>query len=349
MSEFSLRPMEPSDGPAIDELMRNEAQTTAFALSTRYQVDIHEALLAQHPSLYGVVATAAGTDGLVGVATAFIDEVAIGGRLYPSALLENLKVRHDVRRQGLGARLAAWRIDEARRRFGGEGVIVTSVEASNAASLATAHRWSTQLLGPVRIVIARVSAKAPRTDRVNVRAPTENEIPQVVEAVNAFHEGYDLFPRQTPARFAATLSATVGGDRFRHYRVAVAGDGTILAGAAVTERFRLMTDHIERIPRPLHLVSAVVPILPRDRTIRSIELSLAWHAPGRTDAGRSLWDAVRYEWRDHATHATGEADPRSSLMEMFHVGFTFAPRVQLMIPIHSPVPVDETRLVYVWR
>jgi hypothetical protein len=92
-----------------------------------------------------------------------------------------------------------------------------------------------------------------------------------------------------------------------------------------------------------------VPIFPPDRVIRTIELSLAWHAPGQVRAGRQLWDAIRYEWRDRATHVAGIVDPRGSLIEAFHVGPTLVPRVQLMIPVQSPVPLDEDRLVYMWR
>src|SRR5829696_126949 len=136
MVEFRLRAMEPTDGPAIDALMRHEAQTTSMGMTTHYRHDIYDGLLAQHPTLFGVVAESPGIEGLVGVATAFLAEVTIGGRVYPSASLENLKVRQDVRRHGLGGRLAAWRIDEAHRRFGGEAVIVAGVEGSNAASLA---------------------------------------------------------------------------------------------------------------------------------------------------------------------------------------------------------------------
>src|SRR5215208_6809209 len=131
MVDFTLRPMEPTDGPAIDALMRLEGRTTSVSISTHYRHNIHDSLKAQHPTLFGVVAESAGTAGLVGVATAFLDNVSIGGHVYPCAHLENLKVHHEVRRQGLGARLAAWRIDEAKRRFGGEGVVTAGIEASN--------------------------------------------------------------------------------------------------------------------------------------------------------------------------------------------------------------------------
>ena len=309
MVEFNLRPMEPSDGPAIDALMRNEAQTTSFGITTRYSLDVYQALLAQHPTLFGVVASSPGVDGLVGVATAFVDEVSVGGRTYPTAYLENLKVRHDFRRQGLGARLAAWRIDEARRQFGRDGIIVTGVEASNAASLATAGRWSTQILGPVRVLIARVAAKPPRTRIADIRPLQIEDMEAVVDAVNAYYRDYELYPPQTPAGLASLLGPTSLGEPIRHYRVAVARDGTIVAGAAVTERFKLMTDHVQSIPLPLDLLTRIVPLFPRDHVIRTIELSLAWHAPGQLGAGRQLWDAIRHEWRDRATHV--ERDSRS--------------------------------------
>jgi GNAT superfamily N-acetyltransferase len=318
-------------------------------MSTHYRYDVYEALLAQHPSLYGVVATAPGTTGLVGFASAFIDRVTVGHATYPRAHLENLKVRHDVRRMGLGARLAKWRIDEAHRRFRGAGVISTGIGSGNTASLATASKWSTQVLGPVRLVIARTLSKPPRGTGLVVRPVADDEIDRVVEALNAFYGGYDLYPPQTPTALREALAPTSLGVVLRQCRVAVANDGTMLAGAVVTERFKLMTDHVDRLPRVMALASRIVPLFPPDRVIRMIELSLAWHGPGQEEAGRALWDAIRFEWRDRATHVTGIADPRGSLTSMFRIGRTIVPQLELMVPVQTPVPLDENRPVYVWR
>ena len=349
MTDFTLRPMELGDGPAIDALMRENASTTDITLTTHYPHDIYQSLLAQHPTLFGVVATAPGIDGLAGFATAFIDEVLVGGRAYPAAQLENLKVRGDHRRQGLGSRLAAWRIDEARRRFDGEGIIATGLETSNAASLATARRWCTNVLGPVRVVIARTASRPPATRGLRYRALEPRDVDTVLASLDEFYAGYDLYPRMTPQRLAALLAPTALGGPIRQYRVAEADDGTLVAGAMVSERFKVMVDQLGNIPRPLDLLSHVAPLFPPDRVIRSIEVNLAWHAPGRLDAGRGLWDAVRYEWHDRATHASGQADPRGTLVEMFHIGRTMIPQVEIVIPVHSPVPLDERRPVYVWR
>lgn len=349
MTDFALRPLEASDGPAIDALIRGEAQTTAMALTTHYGHDVVAAMVAQHPDMFGVVATTPDGNEIVGMATAFIDEVQLGDGTFPCAHLENLKVRHDVRRRGLGRRLAEWRIAEARRRFGGDGVISAGIDATNEASLATARRWASQVSGPLRIVIGRVSSRAPARSPIVVRPLENDDVEEVVAGVNAFYSGYALYPPQTPSSLAAAHARTALGFPIRQYRVAVRPDGTIVAGASVTERFRIMTDHIERVPVPLALLSRVFSILPADRVIRSIELSLAWHAPGHAAAGRHLWDAIRHEWRDPATHVAGIADPRGSLGDVFVVGRSLGPRVALMVAIQAPVPLDESRPIYLWR
>jgi predicted N-acetyltransferase YhbS len=349
MTDFTLRPMEPRDGPAIDLLMRTEAQSTSMSMTTYYEHDVYQALLAQHPTLYGVVAEVPGRDGLVGMATAFTEEITVGGRVLPSAHLENLKVHHDVRRQGLGSRLATWRIEEAHRRFGGEGVITTGIEISNTGSLATARRWSTQTLGPIHVVVARVLSRAPVMRGITVRPIVDGDLEAVVLGMNGFYAGYDLYPPQTATGLTASLEPTTLGIVHRQYRVAVRDDGTVVAGAQVNERFKLLTDHLERIPRALALASRVAPLIPRDGVIRSVELTLAWHASGEQAAGRHLWDAIRHEWRDRATHAAGNADPRGPLFDMLHVGPTMIPKIRLMIPVQSPTPLDEARPIYVWR
>jgi len=349
MPEFTLRQMVPTDGPAIDALIREEAQTTSFGMTTSYRHDVYRSLLAQHPSLFGVVAEAPGVHGLAGFATAFVDGVTVAGRPYPTGHLENLKVRADLRRQGLGARLAAWRIAEAEKRFGGEGVVTAAIESSNAASIATARRWASQLVGPVSLRIARPSATPPKERGLVVRPLRDGDAAEVLAGVTAFYTDHDLVPVVSASRLAASLAETSLGEPIRQYRVVVAPDGSIVAGAGVGERFKLMTDHIDHIPLPLAVLGRIAGMIPPDRTIRSVELFLAWHAPGRIDAARQLWDAIRYEWRDRVTSVVGLADPRSTLIEAFHVGRLPGPKVELVVPVRSPVPIAPERLVYLWR
>ena len=348
--DFTLRPMEPADGPALDALLTTQATATAVAMSTHYRYDVFASLIAQHPSLFGVVATAPGVDGLVGMATAYTDEVQVEERLFPCAHLENLKVRDDVRRQGLGRKLAEWRIAEARRRFDGDGVIVAGVEATNAGSLATARKWAGQIMGPLRIAIVPTTRKPPTKRGYRIRGIDDDDVEEVVAGSNAFHADANLYPRLTGERLRELLAPMDPGGLVRQYRVAVTPAGGIVAGAVVVQRFELMTDHIDRLPTPLALLNKVFHLVPEDGVIRTSEVSLPWYAPGQLQAGRHLWEGVRNEWHGRATHLGTVVDPKSEAAEMCRVGrLTPGPRLLLMVPVSSPVALSESRPVSVWR
>ena len=347
---FTLRPMESSDGPALDALLTTQATATAVAMTTRYRYDVFASLLAQHPSLYGVVATAPGVDGLVGMATAYIDEVQVEDRLLPCAHLENLKVRDDVRRQGLGRQLAEWRIAEARRRFGDAGVTVAGVEATNAASIATARKWAGQVMGPLRIAIVPATRKASNVRGYRIRGIENDDVEAVVAGSNAFHADANLYPRLTGDRLRELLAPMDPGGPVRQYRVAVTPAGSIVAGVMVVQRFELMTDQIDRLPKPLALLNKIVHLVPVDGVIRTAEVSLPWFAPGQLQAGRHLWEEIRHEWHGRATHIGTVVDPKSEAAEMCRVGrLTPGPRLWLLVPVRSPVTLSEARPVSVWR
>ena len=348
--EFSLRPIEPTDGPAMGALLAAEAATTAVAMTTHYQHDVYASLVAQHAHVIGVVATAPGHEGLVGMATAFLDLVQIEGQLLPRAQLENLKVRHDMRRMGLGRQLAAWRIAEARRRFGGPGVVMAGVEGTNAASLATAGKWASQILGPLRIVIGPTTRGGPNLGGLRVRDIEDGDVEAVVAGSNAFHADTNLYPRLTADRLKAMLAPMDPGGRARQYRVAASPDGAILAGAVVMQRYDLMVDHIDRLPAPLALLNKVLALVPPDGVIRSLEVGLPWYAPGQLEAGRRLWEQVRHEWHGRATHVGAVLDPRNAAAAMCRVSpLTPGPRLKLMVPVDSPVPLSESKPIVMVR
>ena len=339
MPEFTLRPMVPTDGPAIDALIREEAQTTSFGMTTSYRHDVYRSLLAQHPSLFGVVAETPGVDGLAGFATAFVDGVTVAGRPYPTAHLENLKVRADLRRQGLGARLAAWRIAEAEKRFGGEGVVTAAIESSNEASIATARRWASQLVGPVSLRIARPSATPPKERGLVVRPLRDGDAEEVLAGVTAFHAGHDLVPIVSASRLAASLADTPLGEPIRQYRVVVAPDGSIVAGAGVSERFKLMTDHIDHMPLPLAVVGRLAGTDPA-RTGRSAPSSCSWPGTHRAASMLPASSGTRSatSGANRVTSVIGLADPRSTLIEAFQVGRMPGPKVELVVPVREPCP-----------
>ena len=165
---------------------------------------------------------------------------------------------------------------------------------------------------------------------------TDDDIDAVIDGLDAFYAGHDMVPRQTREVLRRARGDHGFGEPIRAYRVAVATDGSPIAGAAIMERFKLMTDHIDSVPLPIAILGRITGLLPADRIIRSVEIGLAWHAPGRSMLRGPVWDAIRFEWRDRANTVVGLADPRGSLIEAFHVGRSLAPRVELMAPVRAP-------------
>ena len=138
---------------------------------------------------------------------------------------------------------------------------------------------------------------------------TGADVEAVVAGVNRYLEGHQLYPRQT----ASTLDRLSRSDIDRcdppvprrrgcgrHDPRRHGGHGTVQDHGG---------PHRARAPAA-GIAGSVVPVIPPGGVLKTAELSLLWHAPGRLDAGRFLWDAIRYEWRDQATHFAGEADHR---------------------------------------
>jgi hypothetical protein len=153
----------------------------------------------------------------------------------------------------------------------------------------------------------------------------------------------------TAEGLAASLATTSLGWPIRQYRVAVTRDGRVVAGAEIGERYRLMVDHIERVPLPIAVLGRLTGMLPADRVIRTIEVFGLWHVADQPAAARHLWDAIRHEWRDRVTNVAAQADPRGPLLDILGTGSRLAPRIEIMVPVRSPVAIDERAPVYLWR
>jgi len=110
-----------------------------------------------------------------------------------------------------------------------------------------------------------------------------------------------------------------------------------------------MVDQLGSLPLPVSIIGRLTGMVPPDRVIRSIEVGGLWHAPGHVAEGRRLWEAIRYEWRDRTTNIAAQADPRGPLPAVIGGGMSLAPRIQIMIPVHSSTALREDRPVYLWR
>lgn len=339
---YTLRLMQESDGPALVRLMEDDPPSKGMSMTTRFQADAWQVWTTLKADTAGVVAEDSTTGEIVGTATVSFEDVLFEGQYLPSAFLENLKVHHSHRGKGLGTQLAQWRIEQARTRFGENGVIMTGTGTDNTASINTMKKWCKQFFSPIQVAIRPPLARPPTPMKgVTVRAPETHEYEQLAEKANRFFEAHNLYAPLSAGLLNQKLKSSALN--VHDYRIAVDQAGNILGGIALSNRGKLMLDEISNLPTPLKVANAFLHIVPADGRIRNMEGTCMWF----TDlaAARYLWQSVRYQVRDVASSLSCNFDPRSLVKEVFQIKRWHMPKIELILAIHGPREMDMSKLV----
>lgn len=345
-ARFTLRPMQPEDGAALQHLMETDPPSGGMSSTTRFRVDPVRAWQTLKPNIMGVVAEMPGGDGLAGCATVAFSTVQYNGRRLTTALLENLKVHHTQRRQGLGAQLAAWRVDTASARFrqensDGDGVIVTATSTDNTASLATMRTWAGQFFTPLAISIRPALGHAPRLLPGVVFRPVQRaEYEAFAEGANRFYADFNLYSPLSAEALARQVENAP--EVFSIYGGFNAG-GRMVAGALLCHRTPLMVDEFASIPLPLRVINRAVHLLPEDGKLRLTEVNAIWAED--SSIGHALWEYVRYAYCEQASTFSLSYDPRSPVAAIVRPRRWHVPKVNLVLALHAPDPMDERRFV----
>lgn len=347
---ITLRQLEPTDGPAIDQLGRQTPDTGAVAFYTVFHMDPYECLLALNPGMVGVIAEAVDHDGLVGLGFITFGECLYEGELRPFAYLSSLSVHPDYRRRGIASQISEWRVEAARQRFrelGREGVIFAGIQGGNTGSVKTAGKWSTQQLeGHTRVVPVKVRTKPPKpAGGFEVRPVQPQEYEQVLEKQNAFYRGHNLYPPQTAHQLSEWRSEPVLGHQIHDYLVAVDGSGDIVAGLSTTAEGKLLSSRTVRLPLPLRLANIFMKMIPQDGVNKRIKIEQFWFAPGYLEAGKFLWESARWLLRVLGTMLMIFFDPHSPVSKAITVP-KYMPSNSGTIALKAPVPAREDHPLY---
>jgi GNAT superfamily N-acetyltransferase len=345
--EFTLRPLLPGDGPAMEKLEQQTPDTGAMGFYTEYHHDLYKTRMALQPGLVGVVAEVPKYQGLVGMALVTFGECTVEEEQRPYAYFTGLSVHPDFRRRGIATALANWRLEAARSRFGGEGVIFAGIQGGNVGSLRTAEKWSNQRLdGRTQVVVGRMQQKPPKpASDIVVRPAQVDELEEIADRQNRFYREFNLYPPKSTGQLAEWLARQPFGQTVNCYYVAMDPRGNLLAGMGVTREGALITSHLVRAPWILRVANLFLRLLPADGLSKRINGHWPWFLPGHEQAGSLLWESVRWLERENATLAMLFMDRQGPVSKVIPMPRFMPPNGGSLV-LNTPVRLEEKRPLY---
>jgi GNAT superfamily N-acetyltransferase len=345
-TEIHLRQMRPTDSTVFTGLVQDSPDTGQMGVSAQYQLDAYQVISLRYNDTIGVVARANEFDGLVGAGLVSFDQCNFEGSVLDYALLHSLIVHPDYRRRGIATELTQWRLRCAQEKVGEDGLIVASIQQGNAGSIATAQKWCQHWLGPVKGSMTRMRTKPPsRANDVLVRSAQPDEFEETAYQQNQFYREYNFYKPETPETLTTWLATTPFDTPLNHYLVAVDRNGNILAGLSLTEQFKLVAMQIERMSVFARVLNRFLAVVPPDGSLRQVNVSRLWYAPGQLAAARYLWEMIRWEWRDRGSVLVCYFDPRGTLPEVLRLP-VWMPTSKFILAVRGASANSKERLVY---
>ncbi|MEE6272199.1 GNAT family N-acetyltransferase [Georgenia wangjunii] len=345
MTRVELREQRPEDAAAVAVLDNLAPDGGMISFGWELHVPDLQTTAGQHEHCVGVVAVLHGSGEVVGHAKLSTGRCRVGGRELPYALLGALSVHPDHRRQGIARALAQWRIDRARDRFGPDVVVVAEIQSGNAASLASARTWATQLVGRAVVAPMPMRVRPPRRDpALEVRAALPGDLPEVAARLTEFTHGMELARLHSAESLGAWLASSPLAEPVNHYAVATDTSGRLLAGMGLREEGRLRSMRVVRMPAALRAANRLLRIVPPGGVMRNVLTDKVWYAPGHGRAARYLWETTRWRMRGSGTTVVATYDPRGPLRDALSSPPWF-PTTSFTLAVRSPVPLDPTRVI----
>ena len=344
-NNFKLRVMQPSDSDAVASLI------TEFEgdMTTRFLVDSYAAITSgtEYPTL-GVVVECAGHDGFVGMGTVRFNKVQHNGEILPHAFLDGLKVHKDFRRQGLGYKIAEWRIQQAKETYGDKCVIATGMLQENTASYAVAKKWCREFVEPAfDVLIVPTRRQQPKKlAGIIVRELEPKGYEEFAAKQNRFYQHYNLYPVSDANSIANARNLSVEGRKPYRFFGATDSRGNLLAGARTWARGILKSDTINNPPAPLRILNSVMHLLPSDFTIRDIAVSGLWYEPNQIHVAQFLWEMIRWEGRVQGTTIAAAFDPRDPTRQVVMLRPWNQPRPKITIAIQGLNAINREKLLF---
>lgn len=340
-SHVHIRLIEPGDGPALETLLKASAVGGRIGFTYDYQEDILTVSRALAVELLGVAAVL--DEDVIGMVYGDLLPVQWAGEARQGVYVSNLRVHPDFQRQGVARRMGDWGLAYLLKRLG-HAVLYAAIPEGNL-SLNLARRYgflpTRQIQGGV---IPMRQKPPPPIPGLDVRLASLADLPVFAEGANEFYREHDLWNPVTPASLQAFLERQVAGVHPNQLYVVTRG-GEILGGLSLSDRTQLVRMRVTGASAFVRLLGDVLGVLPRDGVLRALTVREVWFRDGHLEAGRYLWQQLRYHLRERGNCLGIAYDPRDRLADLFQVPF-WLPLVRARYLVRAGSAPEGERPIY---
>jgi GNAT superfamily N-acetyltransferase len=340
--ETTYRLVMPTDSPALEKLIAITADSGGIGFTDDYQANLLTVHRGLAEEFHAVVAEQ--DEKIVGIVFGEVRWVQYAGRMAPGVYISHLRVHPDYRRQGIARGLADWALDYITGLLRPDALLYGAIMAGNA-SLKLADGFQFQATQPVQGGIVPVRGDPPAaTLGLEVRPANREDLPAIVEGMNAFYRAHDLWSPASLDTLEEFLSREVAGVKPNQLYVAVRG-GEIVAGLSLSDRTKLVRMRLARAPWYVRSLGAWLGLLPRSGILEALTVRRVWFREGELEAGRFLWQTLRYELRERGNCLGIAYDPRDRLAALFQIPF-WLPMFKARYLVRAATPLEAGRPVY---
>jgi predicted N-acetyltransferase YhbS len=301
MADFTIRMVEPGDESEIGVLLSQVPDGGRVAFAPRYRVPVLQTL---SDNLAGFLARSPAGE-VIGTAWIRYGHCRLDGRERTYGLLNTLSVHPAYRRRGVARALTQARL-AALSEHDASALAMAMIQLGNRASVANAATWSTVSSNPLRVVAVpsprRQSRLTPRPGWEVMELDPAGASASVPDLLN--HQPRGLGP--SAETLDECLAREVAGRRINYGYALIDQHGSALAALAVQDDTPLFDLVVSRMPRSVAAANRFVRVVGPDGTMRTAQAVLA---VGETQAGRYLWQQVRWSWRHRVTSIVTTTDP----------------------------------------
>ena len=318
MQTIKYRLMRVEDSPALQAIMTASPDAGLIQFSYEYEQDLIKVHSSLGNDVRGVVALR--DDSIIGMFLGDLLQVQWAGEIQDAVYISNLRVHPEYRRRGVARGMSQWGLSYVEDQLGADAILYGAVMESNT-SLYLAQQYGFISTHLIQGGVVPMRNHPPKSQpNLEVRQAVPDDLPEIVDSMNRFYQDYDLWSPVSANSLRSFIGQQVA-DIFPNQLYVVSRGGKLLAGLSLSDRTSLVRMRIAKSSAILRLMGVLLGILPRSGDLKTLTVRRVWFECDELEAGRYLWQQIRYQLRGRADSLGIAYDPRSPLHDLFQLPF----------------------------